>query len=385
VQTIGFDTSLTIENDGQDITEPSVTDIALLEMSNTVDVPFMVDVNTMTTNPELYYDYGNNMSKIEFCVVFYLNSNNDGSSSSSNPILEVASSESIVTINIDLSDLDTGLKVESFNVQTKDKYQESEDIIYSTIAYLCNSLDGSDITTTTATTFTQGDMINLCVKPDQSAIDANIQMGSINSLSYSLLNNDNGDGGGNTNTNTNQDAVLDAIVSTNGLSIYNVEDCYGKAYCFVSTILYSTFFTIPGTVSGSGQASLTYYNANNNDAGRRQQRRELTTTQKEERSLQQQQQQNDDVDVDVDTIITTSSFNMNLNVVPADDSTPYYNMDAGIMSSSSSSSSLAAGGGGGGGRGEDDLLLLLSNTVSTIMILMTTITTSLIITLQLLL
>jgi len=253
IQSIGFDTSLTIAENGQDVIPGSEIDVNKINMSKSVTVPVTVNEFTMQDNTDIYTDFGNKQMKVEFCIVFYLNTV-DGT-------LEVNQQETLVTIDIDLTELIAQFRVDAFDVGTKDRNQDTTDIIYSPVAYLCNVNDGSDYVVTS--TFTQGDMINVCVKPNQSAITDSIKINSIESLTFSR------DG-----SSLNQNAVLNSIASTNGLSTYNDIDCYGQDYCSVSTILISSFFTTPGTVSGNGEASLTFYSAAQ-DAERRKKERNL--------------------------------------------------------------------------------------------------------------
>ena len=342
IQSIGFDTSLTIADNGQDVTPGSETNVNDITMSKSVTVPVTVNELTMSDNSNIYADLGQNQYKIEFCLVFYLNTL-DGS-------LEVNQQETLVTIDIDLSDLAAVFRVDAFDVGTKDRNQvDTEDIVYSPIAYLCNIIDGSDLYATTANTaiFTQGDMINVCVKPNQAAITDNIKIKSIESLTFSR---DNGGGNGDDgNGLLNQDAVLNSIASTNGLSTYNDIDCYGKDYCSVSTILISSFFTTPGTVSGNGEASLTFYSdaernllASSNDLETRtiNENEDYNVIIHHHRSLQDTStntnngnNDNNNNDI-VDGAIP--SFVMDLNVIPADDSPTMF-----PPTSSASASTLA--------------------------------------------
>jgi hypothetical protein len=307
-------------------------------MSKTVTVPLKVDEFTMQLNDELFTDYGDRTMKAEFCLVFYLQTP-DGS-------IEVNAQEAIVTINIDLNQLVAEFRLDAFNVQEKDINQEQgQDIVYGNVAYLCNSIDGSD-TTTTTTTFTQGDIINVCVKPDPVASKDGIKIGSIESLTFAR------DGNG-PNNSLNQDAVIGSIAATNGLSTYNDIDCYGKDYCYVSTILIASFFQTPGTVSGSGEASLTFYST-----AERKKKRNLAEDAVTVYNSDQQYRSLPDNNNEVDGAIP--AFDMNLNVIPADDSPT-------MFTSAAAASAIRRG------KKKDGYHLLLLTTVSSIMTIMITV------------
>jgi len=215
-----------------------------IEMSKYVRIPFTIDTEIIGQNLDVFegdMDSALPKATIQFCVVFYLKTL-DGS-------MEIAEQETVVTLEIDFSDLIDDFYVRAFQVDPKDRIKKEDARAFTNVAYLCNPNDGSDMTAIVAASppFTQGQSIDICIKPDDNAISEGVRMRSINSLTFEHAT-----------TGMSQIAVDNGILSSSGGSFYDSNDCFENERCSVSTILFAPFFDSPGTVSASGDVTLAF-------------------------------------------------------------------------------------------------------------------------------
>ena len=111
--------------------------------------------------------------------------------------------------------------------------------------------------------FNQGALITVCVAPKQPAWEDGIRMDGITYFDW-VRNDLTSTAGGLADTSAiNQDAIVGGVQSPNLLTSYTPTDCEGaKHFCRFSSILFADFFVSTGSVSGSGNAKLTF-GANN--------------------------------------------------------------------------------------------------------------------------
>ena len=111
--------------------------------------------------------------------------------------------------------------------------------------------------------FNQGALITVCVAPKQTAWEDGIRMDGITYFDW-VRNDLTSTAGGLADTSAiNQDAIVGGVQSPNLLTSYTPTDCEGaKHFCRFSSILFADFFVSTGSVSGSGNAKLTF-GANN--------------------------------------------------------------------------------------------------------------------------
>jgi hypothetical protein len=221
-----------------DVAAGSVTDDALFDIAGkTAQVPISVDVNTITSNTDVYSETdtaGSIGAQIVFCVRFGLNTLGDS------PV-EVNFLESVVTLNVDLS---AGFAIDDINVTPKDQLINTAAQAYTVEGYMCNP--GTDTPVADATTaLNQGSLISVCIKPDADGISDGIKMRSVDSFEW-------------TRGATTQTAIENSVAAGNLLTSFDETACAGGDYCQFSSILFAAFYATEGQVAGNGVASMQF-------------------------------------------------------------------------------------------------------------------------------
>jgi len=280
LQDMGFVYDYTIPpSDDVESSSGSETDVNKIEMSKYVRVPIKVDTATIGSNPYVFegdMDSAMPSASVEFCVVFYLTTL-DGS-------MEIAAQETVVNLDIDFSDLIDDFYVRAFKVDPKDRITKEDSRAFTNVAYLCNPLDGSDMTAIVAANppFTQGQSIDICIKPDDNALSEGVRMRSINSLTFTHAT-----------TGVSQTAIDNGLEASNGGSYFDSDDCFESELCSVSTLLFSNFFKSPGIVSASGDVTMAFPTSSERDRERNRNReleRERERDRDRDRDRQRQRQ-----------------------------------------------------------------------------------------------
>jgi len=221
-----------------DVASGSVTDDALFDIAGkTAKVPITVDVNTITSNTDIYSETdtdGSIGAQIVFCVRFGLNTLGDS------PV-EVNFLESVVTLNVDLS---SGFAIDDINVTPKDQLINTAAQAYTVEGYMCNP--GTDTPVADATTaLNQGSLITVCIKPDADGINDGIKMRTVDSFEW-------------TRDATTQAAIESGVAAGNLLTSFDETACSGGDYCQFSSILFAAFYATEGQVAGNGVASMQF-------------------------------------------------------------------------------------------------------------------------------
>jgi len=176
---------------------------------------------------------------IQFCMRFGLSTNGD------TPI-EVNFLETVITLSIDLT---SNFSITSIDVESKEKILQTAEVAYRVESFQCNRSNGrlSEIELSVARN--QGAVIRLCVQPDQEARDQDIVMKSINSF---IFNRNYGTPIG----IVTQSAIEDGEAATNFLTELDCTE--GSLVCVFETVLFASMFMAPGSVTGSGVASMQF-------------------------------------------------------------------------------------------------------------------------------
>lgn len=160
--------------------------------------------------------------------------------------IEVNFRETLVTLTIDLTD---GFAIGALNVRDKDKLIQTANQAYEVEGYQCDYSNEPLSELDLALSRNQGSIIRVCVRPNDEARNNGIFMRSIDSFVFER------NYGGSIGM-VSQVAIENKEPADNLLTILYCEP--GDRICVFETILMATFFRLPGSVEGSGLASMQF-------------------------------------------------------------------------------------------------------------------------------
>jgi len=247
---IGFSTAET-NKDGH-FANPDISGVIgdntdLLQFTFTTVPSVMAQISDITTAVA-----GENESSMDFCIRVGLYAvATDGTSN------EINFQETIVTLTVTM---DGSFDITSFGVAPKDKTSDSAQQTYTVKAELCTAGQADK---DSAGRFNQGAAILVCISPDDQALIDGVVMTSIDTFTWAR-NYENDDAakaanGGETPAPTTQDAITGSnIVSTDGLTLINIED---KKSFIVTSVLFAAFYATNGLVAADGAATMAFPSA----------------------------------------------------------------------------------------------------------------------------
>jgi len=199
------------------------------------------------TNSLIYNDTSRNgqaSAQIRFCMRFGLWTTRDMGVKT--PV-EVNFLETLVTLTVNLTD---GFEIGAINVAPKNRLVRTANQAYEVRGYECTA-DSFDELTGEAKTRArnQGEIIHVCVTPEDQAKTDGIFMRSIDNFAFTR------------GTTIRQSAIETNKPAGNLLTTYTPSQCKGAEVCRFSTILFAQFYATPGTVSGQGTASMQFGNS----------------------------------------------------------------------------------------------------------------------------
>eukprot|EP00980_Cylindrotheca_fusiformis_P003940 scaffold871_cov130-Cylindrotheca_fusiformis.AAC.17 len=221
---------------------------AVYERKQEETVNIGLDTDIVSADASIFTDNGDGSNLIAFCVRYGLYTGAGG--------YEVNFLETLVELTVDLRG---DFNVTGISVAPKDKLQRTANIEYGLVAFQCTGKDanGAGIENTNPGTFNQGDVITVCVEPDDIAQGDSVYMRQVERFEYVLLEED-----GVTESNTRQLAidVDNPAAGTRGamFGLTNIDNCLGEIACKIETILFATFYARPGTVTGLGSATMQF-------------------------------------------------------------------------------------------------------------------------------
>lgn len=242
-------------------------------------------IGTSIVYRDEYDEDGKKEAKVEFCMRLSLFTNGDS------PI-EVNFLETVVGMTAGLS---SGFSIDAIALRPKDILVTTALQNYEVDAYQCNDSNEALTSTELAVARNQGEVIRVCVTPNQEAQDQGVFMRAIESFNY------NRDYGGPLGLVT-QVAIENSAAASNFLTVLYCTS--GLLVCVFETVLFSSMFMSPGSVAGSGTALL---QLGNNPARRRRRLRNL-----EGRSSRSLQEDEDGVDAE-------SQFDLDFELVPQEE------------------------------------------------------------------
>jgi len=161
-----------------------------------------------------------------------------------NTPVEVNFLETLLTLFVDLTD---GFKIGAIEVEPKDRLERTANQAYEVNGYECCATSTNRLSPTDrARPRNQGEIIHVCVTPEQEAKDDGIFMRSIDDFAWTR------------GSTVRQVAVEDNREAGNLLTTYDHLACEGSEVCRFSSILFAQFYATPGTVNGEGVASMQF-------------------------------------------------------------------------------------------------------------------------------
>lgn len=225
----------------------------------------------------IFNDDDPDSATVKFCLRFSL-CTADCSLVDGGTAYEVNFLESQITLDVSLKGT---FEVKGITVEPKDKIKRTANQEYKLRAFQCAGKDsettkGIEYAEGSEPSFAQGDVITVCVQPEDDALSDNIYMKEVEQFEYQLVAEV-----GDVNQDVKQLAI--DITSSNdrgmmyGLS--EIDECRGTRACVIKTILFATFYTRTGTVTGTGTATMQFGTATAD-------RRKLRGAEQEQRELQ---------------------------------------------------------------------------------------------------
>jgi hypothetical protein len=209
-----------------------------IELSTTLRPEIISNI----TDSSLYEAQGDNAA-IHFCVRFSLY-NNDPSNPESR---EISFSETKVTLFVSLIN---DFAIEDEYVAPKEIENQQASETFYVEGYLCQNKTSTK-PLVVESPLEQGTAVKVCVKPMRRALEAGVRMRRIDSFTFARETN-------------SQKAIVDGAPA----NVLTELSCLaGSSTCSFDTILMAAFFDGPGTVTGTGTASMQFGISNRRTRG----------------------------------------------------------------------------------------------------------------------
>jgi hypothetical protein len=208
-----------------------------------ITVEIDIDSSTVAGDGQVFSEQAdlgtNGTANVDFCVRVGLHTPSDNPSDADE---EINYLEVIIRLEIDLTD---GFEVQAVNVEARDKCAIEAEEAFLVEGYFCEEGQESDAEFVQASPITQGQRVKICVRPDQRGLDNFVRMRRI--VNFSFKRDD---------PPLEQQAVVNYGAAPTGLTELYCTN--GYAICHFETILFASFFTSSGNITGSGVADLQF-------------------------------------------------------------------------------------------------------------------------------
>jgi hypothetical protein len=186
------------------------------------------------------------IATVKFCVRFGLWTTTDMGVET--PV-EVNFLETLLTLFVDLTD---GFQIGAIEVEPKDRLVRTANQAYEVSGYECSAASDQPLSAADrARRRNQGEIIHVCVTPEEEAKTDGIFMRSIDDFAWTRE----------TPTPVRQVAIEENRESGNLLTSYDFAACEGAVVCKFSSILFAQFYATLGQVNGEGVASMQFGSA----------------------------------------------------------------------------------------------------------------------------
>jgi hypothetical protein len=161
--------------------------------------------------------------------------------------VEVNFLETLLTLTVDLTD---GFQIGAVATEPKDRLVRTANQAYEVNGYECSATSTDRLTQTERTRRrNQGEIIHVCVTPEEEAQTDGIFMRSIDDFAWTR------------GADIRQAAIEANREAGNLLTSYDYAACEGSLVCKFSTILFAQFYATAGPVNGEGVASMQFGDA----------------------------------------------------------------------------------------------------------------------------
>jgi hypothetical protein len=225
------------------------------------------------TESDIFDDSDPDSATVTFCLRFSL-CTDDCANVEAGTAYEVNFLESQITLDVSLKGT---FEVKGISVEPKDKIKRTANQEYKLRAFQCSGKDadtgGIPYAEDSEPSFAQGDVITVCVQPEDDALSDNIYMKQVEKFEYALVGEP---------TVTQKAIDIDSNPNDRGqmYGLSEIDECRGTKACVIKTILFATFYTKQGTVTGTGTATMQFGTATTD------RRRKLRGAEQEQRELQ---------------------------------------------------------------------------------------------------
>ena len=204
-----------------------------------------IDPSVISSDGQVYSeqaDIGSNVTAdVDFCVRVGLHTPSDNPSAADE---EINYLEVIIRLDLDLTD---GFDVADVNIEARDKCQVEAEDAFFVEGYFCQDGFESDPGAGQLAPINQGQLVKICVRPEQRGLDNFVRMRRI--VNFSFLRDD-------VEPFITQPAIENYGPASTGLT--EVFCTPGYAICHFETILYASFFLSSTNITGSGVADLQF-------------------------------------------------------------------------------------------------------------------------------
>mmetsp|Transcript_26613 Transcript_26613/g.63449 ORF Transcript_26613/g.63449 Transcript_26613/m.63449 type:complete len:723 (+) Transcript_26613:396-2564(+) len=211
-----------------------------------ITVEVDIDPSVISSDGQVYAeqadDIGSNVTAdVDFCVRVGLHTPSDNPSAADEEINYI---EVIIRLDVDLTD---GFEVANVNIEPRDKCQVEAEDAFFVEGYFCQDGFESDPEAGQLSPINQGQIVKICVRPEQRGLDNFVRMRRI--VNFSFIRDD-------VEPIVSQPAIENYGPASTGLT--EVFCTLGYAICHFETVLYASFFTSSTNITGSGVADLQF-------------------------------------------------------------------------------------------------------------------------------
>jgi hypothetical protein len=231
------------------------SDIFMMAQQETLNVT--IDGEKMATDPT----FNETEATVKFCVRYSLYTDPEKAGGVDE---EINYLETMVTLTIDFTAGFDAFKVTGIKVEPLELLKDEASQAFELEAFQCTGKPDAVTPAVEAPqgeAFNQGDAIRICIQPNEEARDLDIYMKRIETLTYYLQEEAPKTGfvaGVEQKAIDINDNTASSTAKGEMYGLTNIDDCMGERTCVIDTILFATFFTRDGFVTGLGRGVMQF-------------------------------------------------------------------------------------------------------------------------------